>query len=348
MTVAREVIARALARGQRFVQEAQLPTGAIPIVLHNVVPDGAPVLAPPSPSIFATMYAALALRVDDAPEARAVVARALAFIQPRAVPPGLWRYFAEGAPRRPADVPPDVDTTAGVLTLLRLEGAPVPRSRWMLEANHRRDGRFYTWFAPGNLRTRDPRYWWYMLRRPTRGRLFGFFKETSAYIRDIDLVVNIHVVGALGNVPSARGAIDWIVATVREGAEERSDKWYADGAACYLALGRAYADGVAPFGALASIVAQRVTERAGAAGGFGGREISAAMSASALLWFGQRDPVIERAVAFLCARQGEDGGWADEPHYWSGSSRRGWFGSRPYTTALVCEALALYRRALDA
>ncbi|MFN8666346.1 MAG: hypothetical protein U0164_03995 [Gemmatimonadaceae bacterium] len=337
----------ALDKARAFLLEAQLPNGELPIEFHPRLPDGRFAPGKLSPSVFATMYACLSLSVDDSPASSTIIQRAHQFLWPQQVPPGLWKYAAPGE-RNPRHFAADIDTSCGMLSLARALGWEAPDARWIVAMNHRRDGRFYTWFAPGNLRTYNPRYWWYILRDPSVGRFFRFFRGVWWDPRDIDVVINIHVVSYLGDCPETQGAIEWILDSARTGTEVERDKWYHDRSSFYLALARAYADGVPRFRDVLPIVESRIAERAEPSGEIGGHPMFTAFSAAALLHFGVGGSVVDRAIAFLCASQDAEGAWPAGAHYWGGPRNAGWFGSRTYSTALAIEALALYRRTVDA
>ena len=338
----------ALDRARGFVAATQLPSGEVPIdFMHKVVP-GREQVSTWCTNCFATMFACHALAVESSPVARTIIERARPFLEGELIPPGIWNYFAEGGDPAPRDGAPDVDTTAGMLSLQERMGWTRSNSRWILETNKRRDGRFYTWIAPGNRRTWDPRYWYYVLRDPTWKRLVTFWHGHWWHPRDIDVVINIHVVTYLGDNAVTRGAIDWILETIDAGEEESRDKWYHDRSTFYLALGRAYARGITRFGAARPVVLERIRERAEESGQIGGTANHTVMCASALLHLGERGPVVDRAIDFLCRAQDADGAWPGGPHFWAGFRDAGWYESRSYTTALACESLALYQKAENA
>jgi hypothetical protein len=334
-------VERALRRARDFVAASQLPTGELPMEMTRRKSEEDPGVASLDPSAFATMYAALAMRADRSPETLAILANVRRFLDAQRIGPGLWRYWATPS-RFYRIVPADTDSTSGVLTLYEREGWPTPVTRRIVEENRDRRGRFFTWITPGNVRSVNPRYWWFLARDASLARLVHFWRVSWAHRGDVDLVINVNVVRYLGDVACTRGAIAWILESVWLGEEEQRDKWYLDRSTLYLSLGRAFADGIARFGDLRPVITARVAERAAASGEIGGSPMHTAMCASALLHLGLRNEIVERAVAFLCASQDDEGAWAAGPHFYGGPKRLAWWGSRTFTTAMAFETLHLY------
>lgn len=338
---------KALGRARAFVAAKQLPSGEIPLkYIHSVVAGHEQAWMWCS-NCFATMFACHALAEDGSPEALVIIERARRFLEGERIPPGIWNFAAKGGRVDPKNLAPDVDTTAGMLSLQERMGWRCSASRWIVETNKRRDGRFYTWITPWNRRTWDPRYWLAVLRDPTWGRFVNFWRGTWVHPRDIDLVINTHVASALGDSTETRGAIEWILQTIELGEEEMHDKWYHDRSSLYLAVGRAYARGISRFGMAYPTVVERIRERQDADGQIGGTAMNTVMSTSALLHLGGRSSYTDSAIDYLCLTQDIDGAWPGGPHWWGGLRDAGWYESRCYTTSLACEALALYAKIND-
>lgn len=337
----------ALDRALAFVAASQRPSGELPLKFMHAVAPGREQKWTWDSNCFATMFACHALAEDASTEALAIIERARPFLEGERIPPGLWNYFARGGARDPRKAAPDVDTTAGMLSLQERMGWTCSTSRWIVETNKRRDGRFYTWITPWNRRTWNPRYWYAVLRDPTWTRLVSFWNGMWVHPRDIDVVINTHVVSALGDSTVTTGAIEWILETIVLGEEEVRDKWYHDRSSLYLAIGRAYARGITRFGVARPTIVERIRERQDADGQIGGSAMHTVMSASALLHLGEKGPHVDRAIDYLCHTQDADGAWPGGPHWWGGLRDAGWYESRCYTTALACEALALCATACD-
>lgn len=336
----------ALSRARQYVVRQQRPDGEMPVVMTVLNEHGGVERSGPDATVFMTMYLALALVDDPTPEIAECVRRAEAYTGREISGPGVWRFFARSAPLC-AVTACDCDTTSGVLLLRRRLGLPIPDVNWMLRTNRDRRGCFLTWFTPGNVRTLNPRYWWFVLRDLNLARAFLVWRRTSARRNDRDVVVNANVVHYLGDDPAVRPAIEWILETVRRGAEERRDRWYQSRAVLYHAMGRAYRGGIAKFAEVRETIVSRLTHDATANGAIGGGALNTALSAAALMYFGETGDVANRAVDYLVESQDDGGAWPSDPFFYGGWKRLAWWGSRETTTAFAIEALNLYRMTLD-
>lgn len=340
MTVAASVsISAALTRARTFLLAAQRPTGELPVEMTLLDESGRVVETRTDSSPFITGFAALGLVPDGSRAAHLLRARAEEFVESQREWPGVWRFRGRGSP-----LPADLDSTSVCHALLASRDRE-HRTEWLFRRNVDGAGRFRTWLTPGNVRTLHPLYWLLMLRELRPSRTFFVWRRTSAHRRDRDVVVNANVVGLLGDVPATDGAIRWILETVRDGEEEQRDKWYLTREVLYLAMGRAHARGVHRFGEVADLVAARVAERMSPRGEIAGDALRTALAASALLYLGRRDAMVDRAIAWLVSAQDQEGGWPSAPLHYGGPARLSSWGSRAVTTALVVEALALFEAA---
>lgn len=337
----------ALERARRFVVERQRPNGEFTINFHRDNEAGERVREHFDSSPFTTMYLSLALLSDPTPEVARCVARAVGFLESEVNGPGIWRYFGHSS-HLCAITACDTDSTSGTLLLMQRLGLPVPETRWMLVENRDHRGRFYTWFTPGNVLSRRWRYWWFVVSDLNVGRAWFFWRRTWAHRRDRDVVLNANVVRYLGEGHETAGAIQWILETVRQGEEERRDKWYQDRSTLYHSMGRAYQSGVGSFGEVRDTIGARIAERAETDGRIGGCALHTALSTAALLYFEQRGKVIDGGVDYLVASQNQDGAWPAHALFYGGWGRLAWWGSRETTTALAIEALNLYQRTRNA
>jgi hypothetical protein len=326
----------ALERARGFLVASQRPSGELPVEYTTHEEPGRPREVHRDSSPFITAFATVGLCADRSAGAREVCARAVTFIESQREWPGLWRFWGPGS-----RITADLDSTSVCRTLLEQHGRTQRSILWLYRRNVDRAGRFRTWLTPGNVRTLHPLYWLLMLRELRPFRCYHLFRRTAAHRRDRDVVVNANVVTLLGDVPATRGAIDWIVETVRDGEEERRDKWYLHREALYLVMGRAHARGVRRFGAVAALIVERIAERRSAQGDVAGDPLRSAMAVSALVLLGQREEA-SCTVAWLTEVQDDDGGWASAPLHYGGPTGRSSWGSRAVTTALVVEALALF------
>lgn len=336
----------ALAKARAFVVRQQRPDGEMPVVKTVLSHDGVVERSDPDGTVFMTMYLALALVDDPTPEMAACVRRAEAFTRDEMKGPGVWRFHARSAPLW-AVTACDCDTTAGVLLLRRRLGLLDADVKWLLRTNRDRRGCFLTWFTPGNVRTLNPRYWWFVLRDLNLARAFLVWRRTSARRNDRDAVVNANVIHYLGDDPAVRPAIEWILETIRLGAEQRRDRWYQSRATLYHAMGRAYRGGIVRFAEVRDTMVSRLADDAAANGAIGGGAINTALSAAALMYFGETGNLVDRAVDYLVASQDDEGAWPNDPFFYGGWNRLAWWGSRETTTAFAIEALNLYRMTLD-
>lgn len=331
----------ALARARRFFLRRQRPNGEFEVNFHLTDETGALLREEADSSPFIAMYLSHAVLADGTPEILACVHRAVAFLDAERAGAGVWRYF--GRTSRLWQVTPcDTDSTAGALLLFEVLGLPSPDTRQLLLENRDRRGRFYVWFTPGNARSLNPRYWWFVLRDLNLTRLYFFWRRTWAHRGDVDVVVNANVVRCLGEGAATAGAIEWVLDTVRVGAEERRDKWYQDRSTLYHAMGRAHHAGIRAFGEVRDVIAARIAERAASDGCIGGCALHTALSAAALCYFGVPGDLLDAAVSHLVMSQDDEGAWPSHPFFYGGWGRRAWWGSRETTTAFAIEALNLY------
>lgn len=332
----------ALDRALDFLVAAQAPSGRLPIGMALEIDA----VADDDPSLFATAMVAEAIGRHDDPRAQLVLRRAAEHLAAHVETPGVWRHWTAEHPQFAA-LPADADDTAWSTSVLRLAGLPVPPSASVLLENRDRRGRFRTWLlvrveqglpSRGQLAIGLRR-----LRRPVHAVLF--WRATSADPRDVDGVVNAHVLAVLGPGPHARPVADYLEAILRAGAEDRCDKWYRSAFMFYAAVARARTSGVVELAAAAELVRERVQAAAGADGRLGDGPLDTALGIRALTELGvpADDPVVRQAAGYLAATQAEDGGWAAEPAYYGGPRHHPevpCWGSRALTSGLAAAALA--------
>lgn len=232
-----ERAAAAMAAALSYIEEAQLPSGEIPV---EVTTDPAMRTGRvPDPSIFPTALALHSLSFAGE-AARPIVERAADFLLGEMGEGGFWRHWSRAHPQHRL-LPYDLDDTACASAALLRVGRRIPDNRPAVAANRARGGMFLTWLLPqlrwtglAHLRAALP-----ALRHPAA--LLLFFRRTSARPGDVDAVVNANVLHYLKDPAATAPVADRLVAILAAGAETQADKWYDDAAVVRYFLSRALA-----------------------------------------------------------------------------------------------------------
>lgn len=325
----------ALEAALRFVGDAQLPTGEIPVdattdpeMRERLVPD---------PSVFPTALALHSLAFAGT-ASRGLVERGCRFLLHEMVQGGLWRHWVRAHPHY-AQLPADLDDTSCASASLIRAGHAIPDNRAVLMANRTRRGMFLTWLVPrprwtgaAHMRAVLPR-----LRHPAI--LFLFFRRTSARPGDVDAVVNANALHYLRGAPGLEPVVAELLRVLAEGREGEADKWYDNPIVVRYFLSRALV-GIAPE------AEDIIVERSEAA--VPANALEAALLACTLAdWGRSRDRFIEH----LLDAQLPSGAWPAAALYHGGRRRlpRGGFaaphpdtprwGSEALTTSFCIEAL---------
>jgi len=308
-------IRRAIEKGVAFLESVQLPSGEIPIEMSPTPEMRGDCVR--DPVIFTTALAARAL--SSTSSAARVRSRAIDFLLREMEPDGLWRYPSSEHPGHD-HIPLDVDDTSIASAALAEAGRPFPNNRALLLTNRERSGLFRTWIVR----------WW-----PHPRKIYRFFRESTAEIRDVDAVINANVVIYLGDCKETRPAIAHMLAVLRANDEMRSTKWYESRFTVWYFFSHALA-GIAP--EAGGMIVPRI-EAATAR-----NALELALAASALqLW--NRTPDLQP----LIDAQLPSGAWPSAGFYHAGLERISpkefqptppWWGSEALTTVLAVEALS--------
>jgi hypothetical protein len=304
----------AIRRAVAFLEKTQLPDGEVPLLVSDQ----------PDHSLFPTALAAYSLAF--VPEAAAVRARALDFLEREMEPRGVWQHRARSHPAHDGLVA-DADDTACAAAALRLAGRAVPDVATILLANRTRDGRFRTWL-PTFADLRKPRALW------------DLFVRGTASISDVDAVVNANVLHFVG-AARCEAVVEWLLTILREDRETDCDKWYDNPFGVWYFFSRAL---VPTFGEASEIIT---------------RKVRAAVPQTALEYALRISTLANCGVAAtvteLLELQTERGSWPSASLYNVGRVRRrdgtfvpgtgDWmtFRSEELTTAFALEALGRHR-----
>lgn len=329
-----EAVRVAVARGLAFLESVQLPSGEFP-VFASTDPSLVEGCALDS-SVFPTALVVHSLA--SCRQAAPLRQRAAIFLAAEMDPNGLWRHWTRAHPHA-SQLPPDVDDSSCAAAALA-ESEGLAGNREIILGNRRRDGLFLTWILP-RLRgggAAHRRAAWPQLRHAAT--LFLFFRRTSAAPGDVDAVVNANALFRLGDFDGRDKAVDFLLRVLREGAEERCDKWYENRFAIWYFFSRAI--GADP------AAAELILRRSATARPTGAME--AALAVSTALNCGAAPAL--GAVKALLAQQSGDGSWPRAALYHGGRARLagGGFaprhpdtphwGSEALTTAFCVEALS--------
>jgi hypothetical protein len=343
-------VERALAQAVDFLRRVQLANGEFQTEigtdasLSGGEPDSAP---------FVTTFVLHALKELGSPETRDLETKALDFLERERRIGGMWRYYSSRQYKH-RRVPPDLDDTACATYALREAGRPIGDSTWLFRHLRDEQGRFLTWVVPNPA---APPCWRFRfttalerlqaghalrLSRPPERTVDPRLLETEfdpVPDNEADPVVNANVILLLGEIPETRAAVEYLLDTVPYAERGRFSAYYRDEVILFYAAARAYRRAAPSLGALRGPVLAALHARH-AAGDLLSTDLSAAMTASILIAFDDRSPLLAAALDTLLRRQAADGAWERHAFY-SGPSE--FWGSRELTTALCIEALAAYR-----
>lgn len=214
--------AAAVAAALAYLEDAQLPSGEIPVdaTTDPSMRQG----RSRDPSVFPAALAVHSLSFAGE-AARPIVERAADFLLAEMDAGGLWRHWTRAHPYH-RQLPPDLDDTSCASAALVRIGRAIPDNRAILRGNRARDGMFLTWLLPRlrwtglpHLRATLPR-----LRHPAT--LFLFFRRTSARAGDVDAVVNANVLHYLRAAEGVEGIADRLMRVLADDREGQADKWY--------------------------------------------------------------------------------------------------------------------------
>jgi hypothetical protein len=336
-TEQRSGIAEAVARGLDFLDVQQLPSGQFSLFITQELTPEKVTLFDSSP--FATAMIVYSLGFSDAPAARAIIARSVAYLGSELEPPGVWRHFSPDNVQQYV-IPPDLDDTALVCHALAQHGEATSNHELFL-ANRDRRGRFYTWITPHwRSPTRNLDFWRVALRRWHHPLKSQFLWRRYAWAPDdVDAVVNANVLLYLGDGPHAGPVVEYLSTIVRRGLEDRSDKWYHDPLVFHYALARLVDAGIGGLEPIREQAIARVRAAANADGSIGSHVLDTALAACALHAWGAEGPELVAARAFLLEAQHADGGWPSGPMYNDSPWAAHTWGSRELTTGFCLEAI---------
>lgn len=332
-----EVPTAALDRAVGFLGACQLPSGEMPVYRSTDPTLRTDRTADPSP--FGTALIAYSLGYAGTAQAGTLLRRAAAFLRGQVEGPGMWRYWTREHPYHSV-IPADLDDVACASHLLRREGVEFPDNRALVLANRDREGRFYTWVAPRRGAPLSPAWWRVALwqwANPVKA--YHFWKLNECEPDDVDAIVNANVLLYLGERAETAPAARYLARVLEEGREDCSDKWHLNRFTFYYTVARAFREGVTSLAPLRGECVRRIVARARADGGIGDTELDTALAACALLAWGAAPAELDRALAFLLRRQGEDGGWPATAMYYGGPKRYFGWGSEALTTGFCVEAL---------
>jgi hypothetical protein len=288
-----------------------------------------------SPFVTSLVLASLQFAQELAPGVAAATERGLKFLVAEMDEGGLWRYWTRKNARR-SIIPPDLDDTACISHLLQAHGVAIPDNKGLFYDSRDARGAFYTWLYKAD----SLRKWLLSLR--TGGKAFSYTKELWQWTSgdDVCAVVNANVLTYLGATNGTRRAIDYLLKTLRDGAEDREIVFYAHRLSLYYFTSRAYFTGVKALEPAKPILLERIKALQQPDGSFGD-ELLTGLAICALLNLGEGTAIPAQAIAYLAATQREDGSWRRVPMY-GGPPTPTTFGSADLTTAICLEALARY------
>jgi hypothetical protein len=292
-------------------------------------------------SVFVTAYVLYTLAAIDrmtGERDETVVSRALSHVEAMQCSPGYWYWRRAGDQGRSPSFPPVADDTACATLALRTHRRPVVNPAPLLTSRDAA-GRFYTWLV--RRRPRHVRLLPAALRLPPATQFTATVNWQAYYaeLDDVDAVVNVNVIAALGERPETRAAVAFIERIVEKHREGDADKWHVGTPPFYYAVARAVEARALRPSAMTEMVAERAMESLPDLD----TPTDLAHAACAALMLGRRSPEVSAAVERLEKAQRPDGSWEPGPLYTGllKAEHAWWFAeSAPLTTALCAEALA--------
>ncbi len=334
-------VSRSLRMAVAYLAQSQLPDGEFQTefcVERHETADGhiiEDLVFDSSPFVTSLVVSSLGFAVHLGLGVEAMMERGCRFLEADMDPGGLWRYWSRKNDKRYI-IPPDLDDTACISHLLATRGIAIPDNRGLFFDSRDSRGRFYTWLYTANS-ARKWLLWW-----RTRGKAFSYDDQIWQWTGkdDVCAVVNANVVLYLGESQQTRGAIEYLMRVIREGSEEKEIVFYANAMSLYYMLSRDYYSGIAAFGAVKTVMMERIQALQQPDGSFGD-ELSTGMAICSLLNMDADCTGLERAAKFLTDTQRPDGSWRRIPMY-GGPPVPTTFGSADLTTAFCLEALARF------
>lgn len=330
---------QAITQGIDFLYAMQLASGTFrifcsphPLLKENCKQDH---------STFQTAQISYCLSFTKSEKVDEIIGKAIRCLAGAMQDGCVWRYTCSP---NPDYLPPDVDDTSCISLLLRRHGVSFPDNTGVILGNRDSCGLFYTWILPRLTWTMRMSYWRVALRQLLKlRRLCWFFTVTECKPNDIDLVVNANVLYYLGAGPETDPIIRCLIQTIKEQAEEKCDRYYANRFNFYYFLSRNYAAGIRGLEAAGDTIVARIKSFAHPDGAIGNHILHTAQAACALMDWNDRSTVLDDAIqAILCAR-GSSGEWQKCPFYYSGPSKKLAWGSEELTSGFCLEALSRYR-----
>lgn len=330
-------------RGLDFLQHSQLPSGEFKVFMStddslekDCVVDSSP---------FPTALIAYSLGLADAAKAGVMLDKSLRFLLAEMEGQGLWRYWTKQHQYH-SMIPPDLDDIACVSYVLRRHGVPFPPNGKLILANRNPQGLFYTWLTPRWPPPANVRYLSAVLRQWLNPvKLYYFWKLNESTANDVDCIVNANVLFYLGESPATEAVVDYLMNVVRQGQEDRCDKWHLNRFTFYYVVARNFDAGVSAFESVREEIISRIVEASKPDGLIGSNVLDTALAVCALLYCKSLAPQLERAVQFLLTQQGPAGDWPRAVLYYGGPKKYYGWGSEELTTGFCLEALLRYRPA---
>jgi CRISPR/Cas system CSM-associated protein Csm2 small subunit len=330
-------IETAIERGLDFLYRNQLPSGEFksyrsthPTMDEDCEFDSSP---------FPTSLIAYSLSFSESPKAKEMLNRATKFLLSEMESVGVWRYWTSEHQYH-NNIPPDLDDTVCVSSVLKQNGVTFPDNQKLILANRNRQGLFYTWLVPRFSFPLNTSYWRVVLREAMKPiSLYYFWKLNESEPNDIDCVVNANVLFYLGKSESTKPVIDYLIRVIEQQKEECCDKWHLSRFNLYYAISRNYFAGIEAFESVRDEVIKRIISFAKDDGIIGNNILETALAVCSLLNWHSDSPEMHNAVKALLAAQKDSGEWQRFPLYYGGPKKYFGWGSEEITTSFCLEAL---------
>jgi len=333
-------IETAIERGLDFLQRNQLPSGEFksyrsthPTMEEDCEFDSSP---------FPTSLIAYSLSFSESLKAKEMLNRAVKFFLSEMESESVWRYWTSQHQYH-NNIPPDLDDTVCVSSVLKQNGVQFPDNQNLILANRNRQGLFYTWLVPRFSFPINASYWRVILREAVKPiSLYYFWKLNESEPNDIDCVVNANVLFYLGESESTKAVIDYLVRVIEQNKEECCDKWHLSRFNLYYAISRNYFAGIKKFEAVREEVIKRIISSAKDDGIIGNNILETALAVCSLLNWRCLRHELHNAVEMLLGAQKDSGEWQRFPFYYGGPKKYFGWGSEEITTGFCLEVMTRY------
>jgi hypothetical protein len=338
---------QAIEKGIDYLHQHQYPNGEF--CSYISADDPMEKWTVPDSTVFpAALIGSSLIFLQGHPKVEEMLNKTIPFLRYQMNRGGVWNHFTH-LHRLRYLCPLDVDDTATVCALFKERNERVPNNLQLLLDNRNKDKLFYSWFIFRLKWNPNPMYWRLVAREllnPVTS--FVFWKKMECGRDDIDGVVNANLMYYLGDTEYTQPIIQLLIKIIEEKKEGDCDKWYRNPFTVYYFMSRNYYIGITKLEAIKQPIIDRILATSRPDGRLGGSILDTALAVSTLLNFRYNCAQLENAARFLISTQRATGEWERWLLYYGGPKLLQGWGSEEITTGFCLEALARYRKEMEA